>query len=244
MRKTFGLLLLGVLTVGLWLWSARDPFVNALPGVIVSEPVQTNTEVPPFDFLSFEWIPTTYHITPIANYDIQARVLHTKRFYSDRFVAGLIPFDVGLGWQVMSDPSLLGTYFSFDHKGDTGGGRILWTSWQTDKDGNPRVPPPELGDTMGLLSNNHLIPANKKIFRQLAGVRAGDLVRLHGFLVNISKPTEPSWQWRTSVTRSDTSTHWGGDNTSCETLFVTKAEIITSIDPLMTAPLPECWWCW
>jgi hypothetical protein len=228
------LLFLAILLSGGWIvlgWD-NDPFAHAPVGYIAQEPLQSPADIGPFTFKDYAFFSHSYTITPKASYWVQARVLHKRRYYTDRYSGSLVPYDLGLGWKNMSDPVLLSDHYVFDHKSDTSGGRFLWTSWKTEKGGAPIVPPADKGDPMSQLSNNHIIPANKKVFRQLAHTKAGDMVALRGYLVEISDPATPNWKWTTSLTRNDTSTHWGGNNTSCETLFVTEVSKITSTAPL------------
>ncbi|MDX9690304.1 MAG: hypothetical protein EOM37_03970 [Proteobacteria bacterium] len=228
------ILFLAILLFGGWValgWD-NNPFAHAPIGYLMQEPVQGPADIAPFIFQDYAFSPHSYRITPKASYWIQARVLHKRRYYSDKYKGSLVPYDLGLGWKNMSDPVLLSDHYVFDHKSDTVGGRFLWTSWKTGKDGKPIVPPADKGDPMAQLSNNHLIPANVKVFNQLAHVKAGDMVALRGYLVEIEDPTNPYWKWTTSLTRNDTSTHWGGNNTSCETIFVTEVMRITSTTPL------------
>ena len=48
----------------------------------------------------------------------------------------------------------------------------------------------------------HIISADPAAKRQLEQVRAGQLVRIEGFLVDARRPD--GWRWNTSMTRNDT----------------------------------------
>ena len=225
-----------------WGHAGADPFLHAPSGVIGEEPTQAATDRGAFDFTDYGFFAQTYRIAPLAAYDVKGRVLHKRRYYADKYSGDLIPFDLALGWRHLSDRSLLHEFFEFDHRADTGGGRFLWMNWKTGEAGAVRPPPAGIGDPMTQISNNHLIPSTKTVFRQLGAIKAGDLVRLKGYLVKVTDATRPDWEWKSSLTRTDTSTHWGGNNTSCETLFVTSIESILSVEPLRTAPMPEWFW--
>lgn len=232
------LLLLVALGGLFWWWGQRDPFAHAPVGYIEQEPKQADSNMAPFDMRDYSLLGHVFHIAPKASYDISGRVLHTRRYFSEKYTGSLVTFDLGLGWKSMSDSTILSEYFRFDHWAETSGGRFL--TWQYGFDGKGL--PAGLGDFNQQLSNNHIIPADKKVFRQLSKVKAGDLIRLHGYLVEITDRERPEWKWITSTTRSDTSTHWGGNNTSCETIYVTSVERIISTHPYLAEPMPEAFW--
>lgn len=64
---------------------------------------------------------------------------------------------------------------------------------------------------MQLVSNIHIIPGNPQIATALKQVKQGDLVKLHGDLVEVD---DHGWTWRSSLTRNDV-----GDG-ACEILRV------------------------
>ncbi len=51
-------------------------------------------------------------------------------------------------------------------------------------------------------SNMHMIPAAKRISKQLKRLRKGDLVTIRGLLVDVDH--QSGWHWRTSMSRKDT----------------------------------------
>ena len=65
-------------------------------------------------------------------------------------------------------------------------------------------------------SNNHVIPANKKIRRLIKKIKEWDIVRLKWYLVSAHFQTK-QWQWErhSSMSRDDRGEH------SCEVLYVT-----------------------
>lgn len=238
------LLLLAIAVCSYFLWEElqSDPFLGATAGTIHSTPNQTDASINTFQLNDFNFLSHSYEIAPIAKYDISGRILHKRRYFSDKYKAGLVPYDLAIGWGHMSNANLLSHNFEFDHKADTYGGRYLWLQFKVDKSGYPVPLPKGIKRIGNLFSNNHIIPANKKIYRQLANVKAGDLVRLKGYLVNIRDKSNPGWTWKTSLTRTDTSTNWGLDNTSCETIYVLSIDRITSTSPLTSEPMPEWFW--
>ena len=77
--------------------------------------------------------------------------------------------------------------------------------WQGD-------PPLPLDEIMRSSANMHMIPADQAVAQKLRDVRAGDRVRIDGWLVEASTPE--GWRWRSSLTREDS----GGG--ACEVVYV------------------------
>ncbi len=239
------IILFGLLAALGFLWfqqGTSDPFWDAPSGIIQLEPLQSAVDIGSFDMVDYGFFPHTFQITPRANYDIMARLLHKRLYLSDKYEGDLIPYDLAFGWGAMSDTDILSSFFLFDHKPDTFGGRMLWVTWQLNKGEDSKAFPASIGDPMQQVSNNHVIPANKAVFRQLAALKTGDMVRLRGYLVDITDKQRIGWHWGSSLTRQDTATHWGGNNTNCETIYVTGVEKILSLDPLIIEPAPEFFW--
>ena len=67
-------------------------------------------------------------------------------------------------------------------------------------------------------ANMHMMPANDGVRAELARVREGDLVRISGYLVDISGPED--FTWKSSTVRSDTG------RGSCELILVENIEIV------------------
>jgi hypothetical protein len=61
-------------------------------------------------------------------------------------------------------------------------------------------------------ANMHMIPASGEIERRLKSIRAGNMVHLKGFLVEVT--AQEGWRWKSSLTRDDT----GGG--ACELVLV------------------------
>jgi len=170
--------------------------IERAPGVLVDhEPVQHETQTRAFMHGAFE-------LTPLATYDIEARVLSVER-YRIEGGAKLSPVDFAVGWGPMSDSAVLG------HFRVTQGARFF------------TIYPDEnaLDLSAALLSsaNMHLIPASAAIRDRLDDARPGNIVHLRGLLVNASGPNHYTWQ--TSLSRSDTGAG------ACELFFVEEAAI-------------------
>ncbi len=210
-------------------------FMFAPPGVVDKDPRNVPSKAEPFVMSGSYGRLTSKHvylIKPVADYEIEARVLHVRRYSDDRNSADLLPFDIGLGWRLMSDAEALGKYFVFHHRNTWG--RYLRAELKTDCQKIPMAYLEELRSGKHY-SNNHVIPANRAVFETLEDMKAGDIVRLKGHLVNVSRPDSPEWEWKTSdYAREDANkgNRWGDGRTSshmttCDTLYVTSAEIVS-----------------
>jgi hypothetical protein len=144
-----------------------------------------------------------YQITPLANFQLVARVLGAKSYRTDR-EAELSPVDLALGWGPMSKPKNL------DKLSISQSNR--WYHWRTNDFPIPRR------DIETNSANMHFIPANSAIESKLKSVGAGDIVKLKGYLVHIDG--DDGWKWSSSMTRNDTGGH------SCEVILL---EDITTI---------------
>lgn len=213
---------------------ARTAFWGAPKYIVQKDPTNTRTNAKAFSFKGRYGLYTqkrTYILEPIADYNIEARVLHKRRYWSDDNSADLVPFDMGLGWKNMSDLKILEKYFLFYHINL--GGRCLLIDWKTNAEETPLSIIEEMRSGVSS-SNNHLIPADEKTFKVLAKMKAGDIVRLKGYLVDIKDPNRPWWKWiTTKYDRSNPSKYskWGDGETydgyvSCDTMFVKEAEIL------------------
>ncbi len=129
-----------------------------------------------------------YTLEPLANYEIEARVLGREPYRSGR-EAELSPLDLALGWGAMSDSAVLA------HLSISQGGRFYFYRWQNE----PPIPSDEIAEHS---ANTHLIPANDQVREALDAVRVGQVVRLRGQLVEAR--TADGWRWRSSLTRNDT----------------------------------------
>ncbi|MEO8670591.1 MAG: hypothetical protein ABI411_04690 [Tahibacter sp.] len=190
-------LLTAALIGTLWVTHTQKPVARA-PGVLVAEvPHQTDLATPQ---------PLPDHagskLSALAKFDLQARVLSREDYRFDRGAA-LAPIDLALGWQRMSDSSVL------DQIEISQGNRFFY--WRVH---DFPIPETELETSA---ANMHLIPATETVERDLRRTRAGDIVSLHGWLVEASMADGGTW--RSSMTRSDTG--FG----ACELILVEGVEI-------------------
>jgi hypothetical protein len=169
--------------------------IDRPPGVLAAnEPQQRLVQRPAFQFGDYE-------LTPLAEFDIEARVLSVERYRTD-LSSKLSPIDFALGWGPMSDSAVL------EHFRVTQGGRFFTI-----------YPDEQAIDMMVALhsaANMHLIPASGTLEDELKRVRPGNVVRLRGQLVSALGPN--NFTWRSSLTRTDTG------NGACELFYVEAME--------------------
>lgn len=165
-------------------------------GVLVDrEPIQRPTDAAPFMFGEF-------HITPRAEYDIEARVLSVEPYRMDGG-AKLSPLDFAVGWGPMSDSAVL------EHFRVSQGARFFTIY--------PDESAIDIRTALLGSANMHLIPSTARVRDQLEDVRPGNVVRLRGYLVNVEGPN--GYQWNTSLSREDTGAG------ACELLYVESVEM-------------------
>lgn len=143
-----------------------------------------------------------YLLTPLAEFQVQARVLGAKHYSADRESA-LVPVDLALGWKRMSDEAVLQ---QIDISQD---GRFYF--WKT------RAFPIPRAEIETQSTNMHLIPADSIIEESLKSVKPGEVVVFSGYLVEAS--AQDHWVWRSSLSRKDTG------KGACELVYVTSFEV-------------------
>ena len=123
--------------------------------------------------------------------------------YSIDAGSDLVPTDLALGWQRMSDTAVI------EQLDIEQSARFYTYRWQ----GNPPIPADEI---IRSSANMHLIPADEDVRRDLDKVRQGSLIHLRGHLVYAER--SDGFHWRSSLTREDT----GGG--ACELVLVEAIE--------------------
>lgn len=175
----------------------------------IAQPVQTettgSTQLSIDDY--------SVQIDYLYNYEISALVVSTEK-YSSGFPGKLAPRDFALAWGVVaSNNDKINFHWSQSSR---------WYFWKINS-GEDKSKLNDIGG-MGVVSknssNNHLIPSDDRIRKQLKHIYAGDYIKLKGYLVNIfaKNPDGRSYTWNSSTTRNDT-----GDG-SCELIYVTDVE--------------------
>jgi hypothetical protein len=194
MRAFLKLILACLMASGIarfWPWR---PLVHP-PGVLVAEePIQMNCA--PRSLGQYKG----YGLVAVASYILRARVLHTKRYWVEG--NDIVPYDLALGWGRMSDQAVL------DHLSISQANRFFFYEWRDE----PPIPEAEI---VTHSSNNHVISASPAVARVVSSVRAGQIISMKGWLVNVSGPD--GFQWSTSTRRDDTG------NGACELIYVESA---------------------
>jgi hypothetical protein len=185
-----------VLAWGYHWWSHRE-FERA-PGVLAAEAPQQ---------VGVAGISQRIHagatITPLATFDLQARVLGVKRYRFDQ-AASLAPYDLALGWGRMSDSEVLaGIDISQSAR------FYFWTA--------RRLPIPR-AEIVASSANMHIIPANDAVRAELDRLRVGHLVRLRGYLVMAERREQGVWL--SSMTRTDSG------NGACELVLAESIAVL------------------
>jgi len=179
---------------GFMYWSDRP--VTQPPGILApEEPLQTEAS-------GEAWTFRGYKLTPLARFQLRARVLGRERYRFDR-AAELSPVDLALGWGPMSDTRILAAFTIRQQD------RFYFWSSAT-------MPLPA-AEVISHSANMHLIPATEAVARPLLGARTGQVVELRGQLVRADGPD--GWHWVSSLTRTDS-----GDG-ACEVIWVEAARV-------------------
>jgi hypothetical protein len=194
------IVLLVVAGIGWLYWTSRP--LRHPPGVLVPNP-PVQTAVRPKVLGRF----AGWTVTAVAEYHLRGRVLASKRYYTGE-QAGLVPVDVAVGWGRMSDQEVL------DRLKVSMGNRFYFYEWSNE----PPIPQDEIVCSS---ANNHVIPANDAVRKTIGGLRTGQILTLHGYLVNASGPEGRTWI--SSLTRTDTG------NGACELFYVEKAQAADSL---------------
>ena len=172
-------------------WSQNRPLRHP-PGVLVAaEPVQKDCAATSIGSIK------GYAVTAVASYEIKARVLHTKHYWVDH--NDLVPYDVAMGWGRMSDQAVL------DSLAVSQSNRFFFYQWASE----PPIPEDEI---ISHAANVHVIAATREVASVVSGLRAGQLVDMRGYLVNVTGPN--GFFWHTSLRRDDTG------NGACELFYV------------------------
>ncbi len=163
------------------------------PGVLLAgEPSQRNPpDDAPFQYWGFQ-------IKPLAEFILDARVLHRKIYRYDRSAA-LVPVDLAVGWGPMSDQAVL------DRLEISQSARFFFYEYQH----QPPIPREEI---VSHATNLHLIPSTDAIESQCKSLRTGELIHLSGLLVEATGPEIGIW--RSSLSRTDSG------NGACELVWV------------------------
>jgi hypothetical protein len=197
MRLAPALLLIAI-AAGAWNHFSTRPVAHSAGEIAPAAPVQIDRSGLP------SFAVGDYRITPAAEFSLEARTLSTEHYHLGR-EAELSPVDLALGWGPMSDSAVL------DRLRISQGNRFYHYSW-TDE---PPIPPREIVEHS---ANMHMIPASDGVAKQLAHVRAGQIVQIKGYLVRVE--ARDGWRWNSSLMRSDSGSG------ACELVWVEHLSVL------------------
>lgn len=149
-----------------------------------------------------------YTIKAVQGFGIEALVLGRQN-YSEGDMGSLVPMDLAMAWGKVSDPAWV------KHLKVEQSDRVYRWSF-------PRGTVLDQRTVETSSANMHIMPASPEVLQKLKNVDRGDVVRLTGFLVNISKEAtedEAGFYWRSSLIRTDTGLG------ACELILVTSVDI-------------------
>lgn len=180
-------------------WASSRP-LERRPGIIApDDPVQVELEASGAIDAGHD-----YRLTPRAGFSATVRVLARERYYIDR-LAPVAPVDLAVGWGPMSDSAVI------DALDISQSARFYY--WRGDALPIPRK------DIETHSANWHMVPASTAIGRALRRLRAGEVIRVSGRLVDVEDPDGGGA--RTSLRRDDTGAG------ACEIILVDSLETLS-----------------
>ena len=144
-----------------------------------------------------------FMITPLAEFQVVARVLSSKHYNRGR-ESELSPVDLALGWGPMSQPEII-EKFSIRQSN-----RFYF--WKTDNFPIPRQ------EVITNSANMHLIPTSHYIEKRLKDIKIGQKVKFKGYLVRVDM--DSGWHWVSSLSRNDSG------KGACEVVLVDDLSIM------------------
>lgn len=177
----------------------------------ISEPIQTDYS----DTIYMDVKDSHFKIDRIAKYEITGRILEVHKFFRSKILSennfnNLSPLDLGIGWGKLSPKDSYSDILEFYSLGS----RFLYFKIND-------ISKISVDEVSNSFSNNHIIPANKKIEKQALKIRKNDYVKIEGYLVNVYQTIDnKNFYWTTSTSRNDT-----GDG-ACEIIYVTNITLL------------------
>jgi len=139
-----------------------------------------------------------------ARYDLKVRLLRKERYRLDG-ASSIAPWDLAVGWGPMSDTGVL------DDLEISQMGRFFY--WRMRNASSPL----STRDLIVSAGQIHAIPANEHVEAALSRIRRGQVIELHGYLVDVAGAN--GFRWSTSLTREDT-----GDG-ACEIMWIEAIDV-------------------
>jgi hypothetical protein len=177
--------------------SDLDLMAGTSGALVYQAPLQKNLPQLPYTFKTKGAI-----MVPEALFDISGVVLGKKRYlpFGDYHFA---PWDIGMGWGPMSNPSLMSNV-------------TFWQAGRSMHFRHAEDSPITKVRIVPSFANMHIVPANATVRKNIKLIRKGDIVRMTGFLVNVVDGLDVH---KTSKSRSDTGI------SSSEILYVQSVDL-------------------
>lgn len=167
-------ILIGMIVAAIWFYDSVRPVAQP-PGILAPDPplVRALTAEP-------RTLVRNEHVfTPLAAFEARARVLSVERYGRDR-ESGAALLDVALGWGRMSDSVTLKNVDVAQAER-----RVLSKSY------DPALPDAEVEAS---ILNLHLVTIDPEVEKTIRQLRAGNIVRLAGLLVEAAGGD--GWRWK------------------------------------------------
>lgn len=167
-------ILIAMIVAAIWFYDSVRP-VPQPPGILAPDPPRVSELAEkPRTFVRNEHV-----FTPLAAFEGRARVLSVERYGRDRESRAAL-LDAAIGWGRMSDSVALKNVDIAQAER-----RVLSKSY------DPALPDAEVEAS---ILNLHLVSADPEVEKALRELRAGNVVRLEGFLVEAAGAD--GWRWK------------------------------------------------
>ena len=205
-----------ILLAGAWWWFAPNSSRVSMPSALGDGlachfvPLQATSiqDVPLQTTLPLgmkPWRLPHVEITPLAGFNIDAKVLSRENYRFDK-VAAVSHVDLAVGWGPLAE-DFTAAQFKFRQKK-----RYGYYRWKVDM-------PPSLSqeEIVKSFANMHLIPSTISVAHEIAKVKKGDVIHIDGWLVQAKH--DNGWLIKSSLSREDTGVG------ACEVIWVCNINI-------------------
>ena len=201
-KKIFWLVIVAVLAVAFYMGNPPPKHKSAAG---LPDP----TQIPATGEVNMKLEEYDVNIKYKASYKIKALAVSTKNYSGTSIPDLLAKKDVALAWGSVAENN---EKVDFNWSQD---GR--WYKWMVTDGSQLSAAGLSESDVNRHSANNHLIPADGEIKKEISKIRKGDIVEITGYLVSLkaTKPEGETYDWNSSLTRTDTG------NGACELIYVT-----------------------
>jgi hypothetical protein len=198
----------------IFLFFIKKPYEYAQNLDNLSEPIQKSASW--WTIMKVHWVDVK--IDFLAEYDISWKVISVKDYAWTDIEKWLGPRDFVLWWWKMSKQEIIDKFKWNDMRNRFIYIYVLpWNEDRFDQEFDGDIRHGNLWTAITQFSNNHPIPANKRIRNLMKKIKEWDVVRLQWYLVYAQWETGnwEYWRWPSSLVRDDWDAH------SCEIIYVT-----------------------